>query len=302
MTITSTQLRRFTGSASFLLVLALIVAAPPVAHSQGAGPGSERSAAFTTESPSSPVARIPGETAPTAKQPATRSSDSPRKTIVALDIGHSTADPGCISAYGRTEYAYNRDVVDRIATKLTQSELVKPYVVNPDGHAISLRLRTELARKHGAELFLSIHHDAAQPKYLKSWVVDGKPQFYSEDFRGYGVFVSQKNPFPVTSRNLGALLGQEMRRAGFPFSPHHNEAIKGENRPILDRESGLYRYDDLIVLKTARMPAALLECGVIIHPDEARNLARSETQEKIAQAVTLAVEQIVSERTQTPWR
>jgi N-acetylmuramoyl-L-alanine amidase len=302
MTITSTQQRRFSGGAGFLLVAALIVAAPPSAFSQEGGAASERSATFTADPSSSSVVRIPRDTAPSATQPAARSSTPARKIIVALDVGHSTADPGCISAYGRTEYAYNKDVVDRIEAKLAQSEQVKPYVVNPDGHAISLRLRTELARKHGAELFLSIHHDAAQPKYLKSWVVDGKRQFYSEDFRGYGVFVSQKNPFPVTSRSFGALLGKEMRRAGFPFSPHHNEAIKGENRPILDEDSGLYRYDDLIVLKSARMPAALLECGVIIHPEEARNLARSETQEKIAQAVTAAVEQIVSERAHTPWR
>ena len=286
----------------FTLPFVLLAALAPLANSQGAGKANERSAIISPDSLTVPAAGVPLQTAPDARKPGEETSIPERKTIVALDIGHTSTSPGCISAYGRNEYSYNKEIVERIAAKLDRSESVEPYVVNPEGHAISLRLRTELAKKHGAQLFLSIHHDAAQPKYMKSWIVDGKLQSYSEDFRGYGVFVSQKNPFPVASRSFVTLIGREMRRAGFQFSPHHNEAIKGENRPILDQENGVYRYDDLIVLKTARMPAALLECGVIIHPEEAKILAQSETQEKIAQAVTVAVEQMVSDRAITPWR
>jgi N-acetylmuramoyl-L-alanine amidase len=302
MKFTATGPCRLRGRHAAGLIIVVLTVAGPFAHGQTASQSNERSTALSQDDPNELVARVSPHDAADTKHAVASASAPARKTIVALDIGHTSAAPGCISAYGRTEYSYNKEVVERVAAKLTQSEQVKPYVVNPDGHAISLRLRTELARKHGAALFLSIHHDAAQPKYLKSWMVDGKPQFYSEDFRGYGVFVSQKNPFPVASKSFGTLLGQEMRRAGFQFTPHHNEPVKGENRPILDQESGLYRYDDLIVLKTARMPAALLECGVIIHPEEALILAQSATQEKIAQAVALAVERIVADRANTPWR
>jgi N-acetylmuramoyl-L-alanine amidase len=302
MKFTATGQCKFIGRYVAGLMIAVLAVAGPFAHGQAESPPNERSAALSPNDSNEPIVRVFPPNAIDAKNAVAGAAAPARKTIVALDIGHTPEAPGCISAYGRTEYSYNKEIVERIAARLTQSEQVKPYVVNPDGHAISLRLRTEMARKHGAALFLSIHHDAAQPKYLKSWMVDGRPQFYSEDFRGYGVFVSQKNLFPVASKSFGTLLGQEMRRAGFQFSPHHNEPVKGENRPILDEESGLYRYDDLIVLKTARMPAVLLECGVIIHPEEARILAQSDTQEKIARAVALAVERIVADRAQTPWR
>ena len=283
------------------LIFALLASAAPLALAQ------ESSIQNDLDPPAKPAASsdvahrlspAPSQAEPTAAGTLPKG----RKTVVALDIGHTLDTPGCVSAHGRTEYSYNKEVAERIASRLNQSQTVAPFVINPSGLPISLRLRAELAKKHGAELFLSVHHDAAQPKYLKPWMVDGKRQLYSEDFRGYGVFVSEKNPFPKASRAFGTLLGQEMARAGFQFSDHHNEPIKGENRPILDRESGLYRYDDLIVLKSARMPAALLECGVIIHPEEARILAQSDTQEKIAEAVTVAVEKMVAERKQTTWQ
>jgi hypothetical protein len=49
---------------------------------------------------------------------------------------------------------------------------------------------------------------------------------------------------------------------------HHAEPIKGENRELVNPELGIYRFDDLIVLKSAAMPAALLECGVIVNRSE----------------------------------
>ena len=36
---------------------------------------------------------------------------------------------------------------------------------------------------------------------------------------------------------------------------HHAEPIKGENRELVNRDLGIYRFDDLIVLKSAATPA-----------------------------------------------
>ena len=47
---------------------------------------------------------------------------------------------------------------------------------------------------------------------------------------------------------------------------HHAEKIKGENRELIDRELGIYLFDDLVVLRTAQCPAVLFESGVIINP------------------------------------
>jgi len=212
------------------------------------------------------------------------------KRIVALDIGHTVASPGCFSATGRGEFFFNQQIVQLIYEKLKDSPRIAPYIVNPEGAPISLPMRTQLAARKGAELFLAIHHDSAQDKYFQPWEVNGKKQLYSDEFQGYGVFISQKNPQPERSLRFGKLLGSEMGRAGFEFSPHHSEPVKGENRRIIDKFNGIYEYNDLIVLKTALMPAALLECGVIVNRAQEKLLSERATQEKIAHAAAAAIE------------
>jgi N-acetylmuramoyl-L-alanine amidase len=213
------------------------------------------------------------------------------KHVVALDIGHTIAQPGCYSATGRGEFFFNQQIVELISSDLKDSPSILPYVINPEGAPISLSLRARVAARQGAELFLAIHHDSVQDKYLVPWQVKGKSQKYCDTFQGFGVFVSEKNGQFSRSLRFARLLGKGMGHAGFPFSTHHSEAVKGENRRILDSSAGIYAYDDLIVLKTAPMPAALLECGVIVNREQERLLSERPTQEKIAQAVCAAVEE-----------
>ena len=63
--------------------------------------------------------------------------------------------------------------------------------------------------------------------------------------------------------------------AGEKPSLYHAEPIAGENRPLLAPPPGRASLDGLAVLKTATMPAVLVEAGVIVNPDdEARGAAR----------------------------
>jgi hypothetical protein len=59
-------------------------------------------------------------------------------------------------------------------------------------------------------------------------------------------------------------------------------------RPLLDSDAGVYRYDELIVLKNTTMPAVLLESGSIINRDEELVMASDEHRNKVASAVSSA--------------
>ena len=50
----------------------------------------------------------------------------------------------------------------------------------------------------------------------------------------------------------------------------------GDRRRELDATNGVYRYDQLIVLRTTHMPAVLLEAGSIINRKEQLELAKVE--------------------------
>jgi N-acetylmuramoyl-L-alanine amidase len=228
----------------------------------------------------------PTTPAPAPYKPTVRADG---RRIVALDIGHTKSAPGAISASGVPEFEFNRRIVMLVNDLLAESKVVAPVVINPDGLNITLPERTRRAALSGASLFIAVHHDSANDKYLQTQEVSGKKMFYSDRFEGYGVFISKKNPDFDSSLKFARLVGGELER-NLPFASHHSEAIRGENRPILDSERGIYEYDDLIVLKTALMPAALVECGVIINREQDLLLRQPAMQKIIATAIATSIE------------
>ncbi|MGB6009633.1 N-acetylmuramoyl-L-alanine amidase family protein, partial [Castellaniella sp.] len=128
-----------------------------------------------------------------------------------------------------------------------------------------------------ADLLISIHHDSVQAKYLRA----GR----QAEFAGYSIFVSALNPRPAQSLQCARRIGERLRAAGEHPSGYHAEPIEGENRPFVDRRLGIHRYDGLAVLRTAPMPAILIEAGVIINPREETRLGQPGTITRLARAI-----------------
>lgn len=208
---------------------------------------------------------------------------SPRSNsgLILLDPGHSPAHPGAMSCTGRAEHLYNTELADVVKRHLVRNGFSVDLTRGPK-EDISLMARAKLAKGH--RLFLALHHDSAQPQFTGKTEA-GHPVTDKPEAEGYSIFVSQKNRYYEESLAFARDLGSQLRKAGMIPSTHHGEPIKGENRDLLEPELGIYRFDDLVVLKHAESPAVLLESAVIIHPDdEAR--ARSEAhRQEIAGAV-----------------
>jgi N-acetylmuramoyl-L-alanine amidase len=59
---------------------------------------------------------------------------------------------------------------------------------------------------------------------------------------------------------------------------------------LVDADLGIYRYDQLIVLKDAKMPSVLFEAGSIINRDEELRMGTTERRDLISVSVSAAVE------------
>jgi N-acetylmuramoyl-L-alanine amidase len=201
---------------------------------------------------------------------------------IVLDIGHSSASPRAVSARGRGEFYFNRDLAVHVAEAL-EGRGFEVRMINLDGTETGLETRT--AKAVGASLFLSVHHDSAQPRYLKAWTFEGEAHHFSDRFAGFSLFVSRRNPDPAASLACAVAIGTALRQSGFRPSLHHAEPIEGESRPLADAESGVYYYDDLVVLRTATQAAVLVEAGVILNRDEEALLSRIDVQQSIGRAI-----------------
>lgn len=193
-----------------------------------------------------------------------------------------------MSARGRGEFFFNSDIARVIAGVLERAG-AKVILINGDGSMTGLAERGVIAGKEKADCFIALHHDSVNDKYLRTWVHEGVSRPYADNFQGYSVFASSKNAKAERSRALALAVGAALFEAGLKPTLHHNEAIKGENRPLLDARTGVYEFTDLVVLKSAAMPAILLECGVIIHREEELHVQDPAYQDLVAHAIVKAL-------------
>lgn len=218
-----------------------------------------------------------------------------RAFVVAIDVGHSQAKPGALSARGRGEFFFNRSIARLLLDRLVEGGFEKAFIIDEKGSEIGLAARAKAAQN--AHLLISIHHDSVQPRYLLPWRYQGRRYRYSDRFKGYSIFYSEKNPYPGESRSFANFLGQALLTDGFSPTWHHAEPIAGESRDLVDRDKGIYRFDDLAVLKKANMPAVLLECGVIVNRAEELLLSDPDYQKKLVRSISGAVEKFCRSRT-----
>jgi N-acetylmuramoyl-L-alanine amidase len=210
-----------------------------------------------------------------------------RAPLVLLDPGHTAGDPGAIGIRGVAEVEYDDALVALLAPRLERAGF-RVAVSRAPGEEIDLATRAERAR--GAWLLLSVHHDSAQPQLLVQEEREGRPAFRAlEPIRGWSLFVSAANGRPGASLRAARALGRRLLALGRPPTLHHARPIPGEGRTLLDRRLGIYRRDDLAVLRQAPCPAVLLEAGVLVDPVDEAWLSDPARRAALADAVVAAL-------------
>jgi len=201
---------------------------------------------------------------------------------IAIDVGHYLERPGVTSARGVTEFEYNLRLARETSAALRQVGH-KTTLIGDDGLAGDLGSRAP--RAAGMDLFISIHHDSVQPRFLSMWDYEGETFSYSDRFSGYSLFVSRLNPHTGASLKCASAIGAALRKTGFTASRYHADPVLGENRPFADEVNGVHYFDNLAVLKTATIPALLFEAGVIVNRDEEMRMRDPVVRGRIVEAI-----------------
>lgn len=201
---------------------------------------------------------------------------------VAVDVGHTLAASGAISARGRSEFDFNLNLAGKLV-KALDSRGIAVRSVNFDGRIASLQERPRQAA--GADFFIAIHHDSVSPELLETWWWRGSAQTYSDRHAGFAFFVSHQSPDLETSVRCASAMGARLRRLGFIPATHHVNSLPGHERPYVDADNAVHFYDNLVVLYRTTLPAVLFEAGVIKHRDEELALLDPGRQERMADAL-----------------
>jgi N-acetylmuramoyl-L-alanine amidase len=207
---------------------------------------------------------------------------------IGVDIGHSIVKYGARSARGHHEFLFNQRFVNELSTYREGDSHLNFIVLNPRGQDLGLRDRPRLAVAQGADIFISVHHDAVNDKYLQAWTFEGRAEQFSDKFEGYSIFISPDGKERPASLRLATLIGQEFKVIGRSPALHHAEPIKGEGKKLINPDLGIYEAP-FGVLVSSPLPSVLVEIGVIVNRSEEERLYDDKFRKRIERALVTAL-------------
>ncbi len=238
--------------------------------------------------PEAPAPAVPAK--PAAK------SQYVRLITVAIDAGHGGEDPGALGANGSREKDITLAVARRLKDHVDRQENMRAVLVRDSDYFIPLHERVNRARRHQADLFVSIHADA----FLKSTA------------RGSSVFaLSEQGATSAAARwlakreNNADLIGgvnidvKDVNLKRTLISLSQDAQIRDSlvlGRAVLDElgEINDLHKDDVeqagfAVLKAPDIPSILVETAFISNPEEEKRLLDEDYQDKMAEAIASGI-------------
>ncbi|WP_284422110.1 MULTISPECIES: N-acetylmuramoyl-L-alanine amidase [unclassified Bradyrhizobium] len=229
------------------------------------------------------------------------SSRATEDIVIAIDVGHIARQPlqqcqrgkvcswGETSARGVPEYDFNIKLATRVSDELISEGFRSTRLLIPRV-GTTLAQRADLANAMNANVFISVHHDGINDDYLNKWTYGGQTLYFFDQSNGFSLHVAPSNPKYLESLELARLIADQLIEKGLNFNRIH-EAWKpwGARKPYADSTRGIYKRDDLALLRALKMPAVLLEGGVIVNRDEELLIATPAYQVNIASAVANAI-------------
>jgi N-acetylmuramoyl-L-alanine amidase domain protein len=225
------------------------------------------------------------------KTASTKKITSAKGKVIVLDAGHGGDDPGAINGSLK-----EKNVVLSIAQKAgkeLQGRGYKVYYTRSKDKFINLRDRTKYANDKAADLFISIHANAA-PNKTKAATMHGIETFFLSPARSE----RSKNAAALENKSDIEEMNYFSKQTFLNFL--NREKIIASNKLAIDvqREvlvraksvsskasDGGVREAPFWVLVGALMPAVLLEVGYITHPDEGELINNSKYQDALAKGL-----------------
>lgn len=177
---------------------------------------------------------------------------SEKNHIVVIDAGHGGKQQGAVYG-GVKEKDLNIDVAKRL-DELLKAEGIKTYMTREKDMDMDLYERSELANKVGANLFVSIHHNAGNSEY------SGSMTLYCPSSKG-----------SFTGRDLAEIVQKEI-----------TSKLGTKNLGTISRPN-------LVVLRTTKMPAVIAEIGYMTNSAELKRLKSESFRQDSAEALKDAV-------------
>jgi N-acetylmuramoyl-L-alanine amidase len=223
-------------------------------------------------------------------------STTDRDIVIVIDAGHGGEDPGSVGPSGSYEKNITLGIAKRLESLISKEKGMKAVMTRTGDYYISPNKRPQLARKHKADMFVSIHADAfttPHPRGASVWVLSMKrantelgrwlerTERHSELLGGAAEIIQDT----ANERYLAqALLDMSMDHSLTTSYNVSRDMIKHLSK-VTKLHKKTPQAASLAVLTSPDIPSILVETGFISNPQEEKNLNWSQYRQRLAQSV-----------------
>ena len=238
---------------------------------------------------------------PINKKPATYTKKIKKtKIVIAIDAGHGGKDPGAVGKRGTKEKDIVLSISKKLYNLLRKEKKIKPILIRNSDKYLSLRQRIEKARKYKADLFISIHADAARNRKAKGssvyvlsqhgasseaakWLANKEN---SVDLVG-GISIDNKDD------TLAQVILDMSQSATIETSLKASRIMLRKLKKINTLHSSRTEQAGFVVLKSPDIPSMLIETAYLSNPKEEKKLKTNKFQNRIAKAIRDGILEII---------
>ncbi|OLU29389.1 N-acetylmuramoyl-L-alanine amidase [Pseudomonas sp. PA15(2017)] len=218
-----------------------------------------------------------------------------RDVVVVIDAGHGGKDPGALGGNGEQEKVVALAIARLLAQKLNRQRGFKAQLVRNQDVFVPLRKRVEVARRHNADLFISVHADAAPRRSASGASVFALSENGATSTTARWMAERENSADLLGARELLSLKNRDPVLAGVLLDMSLNATIStslGLGKTVLDnvgKVAGVHQkrveQAGFAVLKSPVIPSILVETGFISNPADCRKLCDPLHQKRVAQAI-----------------
>ena len=228
----------------------------------------------------------------TQPKPSVDRAHPKRDIIVVVDPGHGGKDPGAIGSKGQREKDVVLSIAQLLAKRLKREKGFDVKLVRNDDFFVPLRKRVEIAHKHNADMFISVHADAA-PRITASGAsvyalseggaTSATARFMAQrengaDLLGATSLLNLKDKDPMLA---GVILDMSMN-ATIASSLQLGGSILGSLEDITSLHQKRVEQAGFAVLKSPDVPSILVETGFISNARDSARLVTARHQQAVA--------------------
>ena len=233
------------------------------------------------------AAPAPGEQRPII---GIKPTDQPGIRTIVLDPGHGGKDVGAIGPNGLMEKDATMSLCRKLAASLSAKLGARVVLTRNEDAVVSLDQRTAIANQYKADLFLSVHMNAAvapRPKGSETYFLSLEA---SDELAKKAAEVENASHAANPSSDLNLILWDLAQQDYVRESSRFAQAIQEEMNAATGVANRGVKQAPFKVLVGATMPAALVEVAFITNPEEEAKIQSDEFQSQMVDALTRAVQ------------